>query len=101
MRIRRQLAVAATAALAFWAPSIVPALTGDRGGDAAYAQSAWRGWAPWTSIYVMAGAGSVMANAAWVWRTQCRELSSREAMTSAALPIFGIAFDAQASKCRR
>jgi len=34
-----------------------------------------------------------------VWNTQCRELTSQEAMTSAFLPLIGIALDAQASKC--
>jgi hypothetical protein len=102
MRIRRHLAVLAAAALAFWAPSIVPTPAGgDHGADTAYAHSVWHSWAPWPAVYVFAGAASVMANAAYVWHTQCRELSSQEAMTSTFLPIVGVAFDAQASKCRR
>jgi len=41
----------------------------------------------------------VITNAAWIWHTQCRELSSQEAMTSTFLPFIGMAFAAQASKC--
>jgi hypothetical protein len=40
-----------------------------------------------------------MLNAAIVWNTQCRELSLNEAVTSAFLPLIGIAFDQHASKC--
>jgi hypothetical protein len=98
MRTGRQFAVLATTALAFLAPSVVATPIG---ADTAYAHSAWNAWSAWPAVYIMAGAGSVIANAAYVWNTQCRELSSREAATSAALPFVGIAFDAQASKCRR
>jgi hypothetical protein len=57
-------------------------------------------WAPWPAVAVMVGAAGVMTNAVWVWRTQCRELSSKEAMTSTLLPFIGMAFDVHASKCR-
>ncbi len=89
MKIRKQVAVLAIAALAFWTPSIVPA---DAHG------SAWA--SPWPAVAVFVGVAGVMTNAAWVWRTQCRELSSQEAMTSTFLPFVGMAFDAHASKCR-
>ncbi len=79
----------AIAALAFSTPSIVPA---DAHG------SAWA--SPWPAVAVFVGVAGVMTNAAWVWRTQCRELSSQEAMTSTFLPFVGMAFDAHASKCR-
>ena len=98
MQIRRHLAVVATATLAFGAASLTPTLTG---ADTASAHPAWHSWSPWPAVYVIASAGSVIVNAAYVWNTQCRELSSREAITSAALPLVGIVFDAQASKCRR
>jgi len=45
------------------------------------------------------GVASVMLNAAWVWKTQCRELTSQEAETSTFLPLIGIFFDKQASQC--
>ena len=57
-------------------------------------------WAPWPAVAVMVGAAGVMTNAVWVWHTQCRELSSKEAMTSTLLPFIGMALDAHASKCR-
>lgn len=89
MKIRKQVAVLAVAALAFTTPSIVPA-----NAHGYY-------WAsPWPAVAVMVGVAGVMTNAAWVWHTQCRELSSQEAMTSTFLPFVGMAFDAQASKCR-
>ena len=90
MKIRKQVAVLAIAALAFSTPSIVPA------------ECAWfTTWAsPWPAVAVFVGVAGVMTNAAWVWHTQCRELSSQEAMTSTFLPFVGMAFDAHASKCR-
>jgi hypothetical protein len=42
-----------------------------------------------------------MVNAIYIWNTQCRELTSQEAVTSTFLPFIGMAFDAQASKCHR
>ncbi len=119
MRIRKLVAVLATAALAFWTPSIIPVKatagvgpcgfpTGAyRTVDTAYAQMAplpcppTHAPSPWPVFVVFASVGSVMLNAAIVWNTQCRELSSQEAMTSAFLPLVGIALDAQASKCHR
>jgi hypothetical protein len=90
MRIQKLVAVVAIAGLASSTASIAPA--GAHG---------YHWVSPWPAVAVMVGAAGVMTNAAWVWHTQCRELSSKEAITSTLLPIVGIAFDAQASKCRR
>jgi len=113
MRIRKWVAVAATAGIAFWTPSIVPVKATPscyfskiefRTIDTAYAGGypcALGGHAsPWPAVAIIVGVVGVMTNAAWVWHTQCRELSSQEAMTSTFLPFVGMAFDAQASKCR-
>ena len=89
MSIRKQVAVAAIAALTLSAAPIVPAQA-----------HGYSFWTPWPAVAVMVGAAGVMTNAAWIWHTQCRELSSREAMTSTFLPFVGMAFDAQANKCR-
>ena len=88
MKIRKQVAVLAIAALAFTTPSIVPANAHG---------SAWA--SPWPAVAVLVGTVSVMLNAAIVWNTQCRELTSAEAMTSTFLPFIGIALNAQTSKC--
>jgi hypothetical protein len=120
MRIRRSVAILATASVAFWAPSIVPlrALPIVSCGanqvqyrtiDTAYAScrpifthgSPGHAPTPWAPIAVFVGTVSVMINAAYIWNRQCRELSSQEAVTSALLPFLGIAFDVQASKCHR
>jgi hypothetical protein len=118
MRIRKLVAVLATASVAFWTPSIVPVKAGAVGCgvpvteyrtiDTAFATApvvvpcpTGHAPSPWPVIVVFAGTASVMLNAALVWNTQCRELTSQEAMTSAFLPLLGIAFNAQASKCRR
>ena len=91
MRIRKLVAVMAIAGLASSTASVAPA----------NAHGYYWGWgSPWPAVAVMVGAAGVMTNAAWVWHTQCRELSSREAVTSTFLPFVGIALDAQASKCR-
>ncbi len=115
MKIRKVIAILATATLAFWTPSIIPVkanigfgcgvrITQWRTIDTAYAVPAIpctdpHPGSPWPAFAVIIGASSVMINAIYIWRTQCRELSSQEAMTSAFLPLIGIAFDAQASKC--
>jgi hypothetical protein len=117
MRIRKLVAVLATAGLAFWTPSIVPVkatlisvgcgftATQYRTVDTAYAGVAipcpTHAPSPWPVIVLFVGTASVMLNAAIVWNTQCRELTSQEAMTSAFLPLVGIALDAQANKCHR
>jgi hypothetical protein len=119
MRIRKLVAVLATAALAFWTPAIIPVkatvvsvgcglILQYQAVDAAYAAAPLvapcpptHAPTPWPVIVVFASAASVMLNAAIVWNTQCRELTSQEAMTSAFLPLVGIALDAQASKCHR
>jgi hypothetical protein len=111
MRIRKLVAVLATASLAFWTPSIIPVkalticgLTEYRTIDTAFAfvpcpAPTPHAPSPWPVVAVFVGTASVILNAAIVWNTQCRELTSQEAMTSAFLPLIGIALDAQASKC--
>ncbi len=114
MRMRKWVAVAATASIAFWTPSIVPVKATPGVGcgvPTAYntADTAYAGGAPcpvgghvpspWPVVVVIVGVVGVMANAAWIWHTQCRELTSEEAMTSTFLPFIGMAFDANASKC--
>ena len=118
MRIRKLVAVLATAGVAFWTPSIVPvkAVTSVVGCgvrtiqyrtiDTAYADGLiipcpTHAPSPWPVIVLFVGTASVMLNAAIVWNTQCRELTSQEAMTSAFLPLVGIALDAQANQCHR
>ncbi len=116
MKIRKFVAVLATAGLAFWVPSVVP-VKASFGGcgfrpvtlefqtiDTAYAGPSIIPCpvghsSPWPAVAVIVGVVGVMTNAAWVWHTQCRELSSQEAMTSTFLPFIGMIFDAQASQC--
>jgi hypothetical protein len=89
MKIRKLVAVAAIVGLASSTASIAPANA--HGGY----------WAsPWPVVAVVVGVAGVMTNAAYIWHTQCRELSSQEAMTSTFLPFVGMAFDAHANKCR-
>jgi hypothetical protein len=114
MRMRKWVAVAATTSIAFWTPSVVPVKakifcgvldTQYRTVDTAFAGPGFipcpvgHGASPWPAVTVIVGVVGVMVNAAWIWHTQCRELSSQEAMTSTFLPFIGMAFDAQASKC--
>jgi hypothetical protein len=116
MKIRKLVAILATATLAFWTPSVVPVKAYYDGGcgfrpvtlefqtiDTAYAAPlpcpVNHPSSPWPAVTVIVGVVGVMTNAAWVWHTQCRELTSQEAMTSTFLPFIGIIFDAQASKC--
>jgi len=59
------------------------------------------GASPWPAFFIIGGAASVILNAAIVWNSQCRELSSQEAATSFFLPGVGIAFDVHANKCKK
>jgi len=116
MRIRKSVALAVTASIAFWTPSIVPVKAVPihcgivpamlyQTVDTAYASytpipcPVTHTASPWPAVTVIVGVVGVMVNAAWIWRTQCRELTSQEAMTSTFLPFIGMAFDAQASQC--
>ena len=118
MKIRKLVAVVATASLAFWAPSIIPvkAYVGNGCGveldwyqtaDTAFADGVvvpcptGHGGSPWPAVTEIVGVVGVMVNAIYIWNTQCRELTRQEAMTSTFLPFIGMAFDAQASKCHR
>ncbi|THD42834.1 MAG: hypothetical protein E7774_14360 [Bradyrhizobium sp.] len=115
MGFRRIVAVLATASLAFWGPSTVPAQAfppfgcgfipvcsaiGVTCGAPRSPCPTQHPSSPWPAVAILIGTASVIVNAAYIWNSQCRELSSQEAMTSTFLPFLGIAFDAQASKCR-
>ena len=91
MKVKKLVAVLAIASMAFGMPSMAsPSVVHVSSGG---------GVTPWPAIGVMIGVAGVMINAAYVWNTQCRELSTQEAITSTFLPIIGMAFNAQASRC--
>lgn len=125
MTIRKLLAIACTAMAFFWAPSVIPtkfssepvrvaALAGCgviitwQTADTAFAlppapvpcpTSSMA--TPWVGIGIAAGALSVIVNGAIIGKTQCRELTSKEAITSILLPFIGILFNEQHSLCGR
>lgn len=124
MTIRKSLAIACMAMTFFWAPSIIPtkfssepvrvaALAGCgviitwQTADTALALPAapipcpTSTTTPWVGIGIAAGALSVIVNGAIVGKTQCRELTSKEAITSILLPFIGILFNEQHSLCGR
>src|SRR5271169_6415294 len=97
MRIRKWVALAATASVAFWTPSVVPVKAGPVGCgivplgsyrtiDTAFADGLpcplGHAPSPWPAVTVIVGVVGVMVNAIYIWNTQCRELTSQEAMTS-------------------
>ena len=55
---------------------------------------------PWPAFLIIGAVASVEFDAAIVWHTQCRELTSQEAMTAFFLPVVGIAFDEKDNKCK-
>jgi hypothetical protein len=113
MRIRKSVVVLAIASLFFWAPSVVPVKAIPICGvatlvplDSAFAAlplpcpvPAHGAPTPVPVIGLIAGVVSVMLNAAIVWHTQCRELTTQEAISSSFLPLVGMAFNKNASKC--
>lgn len=124
MTIRKLLAIACMAMAFFWAPSVIPtkfsrepvrvaALAGCgaiivwQTADTAFALPAapvpcpTSTTTPWVGIGIAAGALSVIVNGAIVGKTQCRELTSKEAITSILLPFVGILFNEQHSLCGR
>ena len=56
---------------------------------------------PWPAFVVIAAAASTIIDAIFVWNSQCRELTSREAMLSAGLPVVGWAFNDQNNQCHK
>lgn len=118
--IRRAAALVVASSLAVVAPSIVPvpafAVPGPIGCgiepafltlDTAYAGALpipcppTRFVSPWPAFVVIAAAASTIIDAIFVWNSQCRELTSREAMLSAGLPVVGWAFNDQNNQCHK
>jgi hypothetical protein len=113
MRIHKSVVVVAVASLFFWAPSIVPVKAFPVCGvpvgwitiDTAFAGAlpcpvpVGGSTTPVPVIGLIAGVVSVMLNAAIVWHTQCRELTTQEAISSSFLPLVGMAFNQNANKC--
>jgi hypothetical protein len=115
MKLRKWLVLAAFSGAFFWAPSVIPtravAASGPCGiqygwmtADTAFAAPAVvpcpSNKAPWTVYAIFASAVSVITNAILVSRTQCRELSQQEAMTSAVLPFVGMFWNKKNNRCR-
>ena len=84
-----------------WKPAAAIAPANATGGDWWCHPPVSHGASPWPAFFVIGGAASVILNAAIVWNSQCRELSSQEAATSFFLPGVGIAFDVHANKCKK
>jgi hypothetical protein len=115
MKLRKIVATITIAALFFWAPSAIPVkATGIGIGCGGFswltADTALAGVVfipcptptaptPWVPIVIGASVVSVMLNALIVSKTQCRELTSQEAMSSIFLPFIGMAFNKQNNKC--
>lgn len=119
--LSKTAALATAASLALVAPTFIPALPFSSSADALVAcgftssgatlgsafaaapcpilASSHIGIRPWPVVAIFVGTAGVMLNAAYVWNTQCRELTSDEAMTSTFLPVVGMFFNKQASKC--
>lgn len=125
MSVRNLLTIASLATVFFWAPSIIPtkfsrepvrvaALAGCgvvvtwHTADTALALPApvapcptTSMKTPWVGIGIAAGALSVIINGAIVGKTQCRELTQQEAITSILLPFVGILFNGNNNLCGR
>jgi len=69
------------------------------GASATSGVNAWFPNGSWPVAWGVAGVGSVMGNAAYVQASQCREMTSREALTSLVLPVVGWIFNDNASRC--
>ena len=118
MKLRKVVATITIAALFFWAPSTIPVkavFAGPCGVGAVWltADTAFAGAVgslalpcptpssptPWPVIILGAGVVSLMANAAIISQTQCRELTLQEAYSSFFLPFLGIVFDQHNDDC--
>src|SRR5271169_5009340 len=118
MKLRKLIATVVMAALFFWTPSVLPvratgiligcgtvsvtwlsADTAFAGGAIAPVPCPTSGPTPWPVIILGAGVVSLMANAAIVSQTQCRELTLQEAYSSFFLPFIGIVFDQHNDHC--
>ena len=110
--MRKFVGVAAAASLAVWSVSpAFAALSPPPGGPSFFlfhyhhhhhhVMAASHGASPWPAFYIIGGAASVILDAAIVWNTQCRELTSQEAVASFLLPLGGILLDQNNNKCKR
>jgi hypothetical protein len=116
MKLRKIVATITIAVLFFWAPSTFPVkafFVGPCGvgavwltADTAFAANGIplpcpnpTAPTPWPVIILGAGVVSLMANAAIVSQTQCRELTLQEAYSSFFLPFIGIVFDQHNDHC--
>ena len=116
MKLRKIVATITIAALFFWAPSAIPVTAFPVGGpcgvgafwltaDTAFAAGAIipcpasTAPTPWVPIVIGAGVVSVMLNAVIVSKTQCRELTTNEALSSFFLPFIGIALNQKNNHC--
>ncbi len=112
MKFRKSVVTLIAASLAFWIPSVVPTKAVPVCGAVQLitADTAFAGVlpcpvlpgqppAPWAAITIGAGVVSLMFNAAVVQMTQCRELTTNEALQSAFLPFIGMALNQQTSHC--
>jgi hypothetical protein len=122
MTLRKIVATIAMAAVFFWAPSLIPLPVTQapvrvasiapcgvfitwRTADTAQAVPAFTpcpigsGPSPWAVVGIGAGVVSIIINGIVVAQTQCRELTSNEAMASFFLPFLGMAFNQQHNLC--
>jgi hypothetical protein len=122
MTLRKFVATVAMAAVFFWTPSLIPLPVAQapvrvagiaapcgipvawRTADTAEAFAAFTPCvgstpSPWPVIAIGAGVVSIIINGIIVAQTQCRELTSNEAMASFFLPFLGMAFNQQHNLC--
>jgi hypothetical protein len=115
MKLRKIVTSIMIASVFFWAPSMIPVKAGPAPcgsfgwttADTAFAFPASpcfipgpKAATPWGVIALGLSAVSVITSAIIVSRTQCRELTHQEAMSSILLPFIGIAMNKHSSKCR-
>jgi hypothetical protein len=111
MKARKLVTLLMIASLFYWVPTIIPARALVPCGsvaswmtDTAYAAAVTpcpSHAKPWSPFAIIAGAASVILNAVYISKTQCRELTQQEAMASGFLPFVGYLWNKQQSKCRR
>ena len=121
MTFRKIVSAILVAAIFFWAPTFIPARAGTFIGcglgtatmrwlptDTAYANTggiyipcppAPHATTPWFAIIFGASVASVILNALYISKTQCRELTMQEAWWSVGVPVFGWVFDQQNNQC--
>jgi hypothetical protein len=91
MSLRKITGLVVAASIAVWAATPAEA----HGGEWHLIRAAW----PATTV--IGGAAAILFDAAIIWNTQCREMTSQEAVVSFVIPFGNLIFHHEDNRCHK